>query len=156
MTRRPKPWSWRSECFPNSSGFATAEVTADADTEARVGTTASLSVLGGDVVVEAISDDNATAHTVGGTGAAISIQRLFPTATVGGATTASFDGDLPDITTDAATLTVRARTGNTATANAQVVNMTVLGGDAGVQAEASVTGDNEASIGPNASIQTTG
>jgi hypothetical protein len=30
-----------------------------------VGTTASLSVQGGDVLVEAISDDNATAHTAG-------------------------------------------------------------------------------------------
>jgi hypothetical protein len=61
-----------------------------------------------------------------------------------------------DIATDAATLTVRTRTGNTATANAQIVNMTLLGSDAGASAEASVTGDNEASIGPNASIQTTG
>jgi hypothetical protein len=49
---------------------------------------------------------------------------------VEGATTASFDGDLP-ISADAVTLTVKTRTGNTATANAQIVNMTVLGGDAG-------------------------
>jgi hypothetical protein len=50
----------------NSSGFADAEVTAEADTEALVGSTASLSVQGGDVLVEAISDDNATAHTAAG------------------------------------------------------------------------------------------
>jgi hypothetical protein len=142
--------------FANSSGFADAEITAEADTEALVGTTASLSVPGGDVLVEAISDDNATAHTGGGAGAVVSLVKLFPTAQVEGATKASFDGDLPDITTDAATLTVRTRTGNTATANAEIVNMTLVGSEAGASAKASVKGDNEASIGPNASIQTTG
>jgi hypothetical protein len=97
--------------FANSSGFADAEVTAEADTEALVGSTASLSVQGGDVLVEAISDDNATAHTAGEAGAAIGLVQLFPTAQVEGATKASFDGDLPDIATDAASLTVRTRTG---------------------------------------------
>jgi hypothetical protein len=104
------------------------------------------------VLVEAISDNNAIAHTAGGAGALVSLAELKPTATVGGGTTASFDGDL----SNAATLTVRTRTGNTATANAQIENMTLLVGGTGAHAEASVTGNNEASIGADASIQTTG
>jgi hypothetical protein len=142
--------------FTNSGGFADAKVTSEATTEAVVGSTASLTVLGGDVLVEAISDDNATAHTAGAAGTAVSLVKLFPTATVDGATRALFDGDLPDVATDAATLTVRTRTGNTAQANAEIVNMTLLGSDAGASAKATVIGDNEALIGPNASIQTTG
>jgi hypothetical protein len=62
-----------------------------------------------------------------------------------------------DITTDAATLTVKTRTSNDATASAPVANMTLLGGGTGAKAEASVTeADNEASIGSSASIQVTG
>jgi len=142
--------------YTNSKGLADAKVTSEASTEALVESTASLAVPGGDVLVDAISDDNATAHTTGGEGAAISLVTLQPTATVEAATKTFFDGDLPDVATDAATVTVRTRTGNTATANAEIVNMTLLGSSAGASAKATVTGDNEASIGPNASIQTTG
>jgi hypothetical protein len=138
--------------FSNSKGWAEAQVTGLADTQALVGTAASLSVLGGDVLVEALSDNNAIAHTAGGAGALVSLAELKPTATVGGGTKASFDGDLAG----AATLTVRTRTGNDAQASAQIVNMTLLGGGTGAHAEASVTGNNEASIGADASIQTTG
>jgi hypothetical protein len=88
--------------FANSKGLADAIVTGLANTEALVGTTAALSVPGGDVLVEAISDNNAIAHTAGGAGALVSLAELKPTATVGGGTTASFDGDL----SNAATLTV--------------------------------------------------
>jgi hypothetical protein len=83
-------------------------------------------VLGGAVLVEAISDNNATAHTVGASGAAIGIAELHPIAIVGGGTKANFDGSLPDIATDASTLTVKSRTGNDATANAEIAYMKLL------------------------------
>ena len=72
---------------------ATAQVAASASTEALVDATATtVNVGSGAIVVEATSLDQATATPVNDTGALISISLLFPTATVGAPTEASFDG----------------------------------------------------------------
>src|SRR6185436_10691871 len=79
--------------FTSADGKANATITGDADTEALVTTTSSLEVFGGDVVVEAISDNNATANAGGGGGAGFSVTALRPKAILDGATTATFNGD---------------------------------------------------------------
>ena len=135
-----------------------AEITSDASTQALVGSTSSIEAPGVGVLILATSASHATAVADGsslGLGASISV--MIPTANVGGLTKASFDGDLPGLSGNVASLTVRSRTSNQATANAHVVSISLGLGGAGGDATAIVgsSADNEASIGQDAVIVVT-
>src|SRR6185436_14833989 len=133
---------------------AYAEVTDQADVEALVGSTASLTIPGGAVKVLATSDNDADADAVGAAISGVAISVMLPTAIVGGGTKAAFDGTL----TTAASLDVKALGENTADAKAIVANVSFIGGGSGATAKAEITSaaDVEALVGSTASITTTG
>ena len=86
---------------------------------------------------------------------------MKPTALVGGATTADFDGDIPALLffiVPPATLTVRTRTSNRATAHAKIDAIALIGGGAGGDGDAEITStaDNTAMIGPDANVNVSG
>ena len=132
-----------------------AEITSDASTQALVGSASTIEAPGVDVQILATSANHATAVADGNSlSIGLSISVMIPTANAGGLTKASFDGDLPGLTGNVSSLTVRSRTSNQATANAHVVSVSIGLGGAGGDATAIVgsSADNEASIGPDAVI----
>ena len=139
--------------FSGGGAAADAEVTSAADVSAGVGTTSTINIPGHSVLVTATSADHASATPTSAAVGAISISFLLPTAKVGGATTANFDGQL----VAGANLTVRSRGSNLATATANIVNFSI-GGVSGANANAEIqTGaDVVAGIGPDATVDITG
>ena len=100
-----------------------AETTSGASTDAIVGSTSSISEPSAVIQVLATSANtaNASAHGRTGTlGRAVAV--MIPSAAVGGATTAHFDGDIGS----GLSLTVRSRTSNSAIADAEIAAISFL------------------------------
>ena len=131
-----------------------AETTSGASTDAIVGSTSSISDPSAVIQVLATSANtaNATAHGRTGTlGLAVAV--MIPSAAVGGATTAHFDGDIGS----GLSLTVRSRTSNSAIADAEIAAISFLAGFGGGDADAEITSaSNEASIGSDSNITVSG
>ena len=104
----------------------------------------------GNITVFAKSDFDAFAKVFGATIGAIAIDGMDAESEVGGLTRARVNGDI----LDGGSLTVRSRTSNSATTEAQIFNLSLLGGATGAFARSEITGDadNEATIGSSASI----
>ncbi len=118
--------------FGVAGASATAEVTDSAYTDAVVGQSSSIDAPGTAIQVSAASSNHAEAVAHGKTGSlGLSVADMIPTALVGGPTTAHFDGDI----TNATSLTVQSRTSNLATADAQVLAISLGVGGAGGDAE---------------------
>ena len=138
--------------FSGAGTKADATVDAGASTQALVGASSSI-VASGAVQVLATSDNNATVHVPGGGGGLVGVNFMFPTATVAGSTKAHLDGDV-----SAGSLTVRSSTANTATADAHVTSIQLLGSASGIVADAEITSaaGNEASIGSSSTVSVSG
>ena len=92
---------------------------------------------------------------------------MLPSATIAGATKATFDGDLNDVATDAQSLTVEAAAENLVTTSVYIISVTIAGAS-GAYATATIDGDFTdsdgfhegahivATIGSSASIATSG
>ena len=112
-----------------------ASVTSGATTQAVVGSTSSIGAPG--VVIQVLADSSNNAHAVARGNVlsiGLSISIMLPSASVDGGTKANFDGDV----TTAAGLTVRSRTANSATADAHIASISLVGGGAGGDANATV------------------
>ena len=109
-------------------------------------------------VVLATGGNTATATGSSSGGGTINVSIVTPTAKVRGGVTASFDGTMPDVAVDAASLTVQARGRNKAYAEASVLAVGALATATGAVASAEVTNeaDVDAFVGAAASIKTTG
>jgi hypothetical protein len=143
--------------FSGAGANAYAEVTNAANVEALVGQDAAITAPGAIVDVLATGQNTATATANGGGGGLISISVMLPTAKVGGAVRAEFDGDLIDAATDAAALNVKALGENVATATALVASISLAGGaGATASAEVSSEADTDARVGEHASIAVSG
>ena len=138
--------------FSGGGAAADAEVTSVADVSAGVGDSSTINIPGS-VLVTASSADHASATPTSAAVGAIAISFLLPTAKVGGATMASFDGQL----TAGLNLTVRSRSSNIATATADLVNFNI-GGVSGAVANAEIQAgaDVFAGIGSDATVAITG
>ena len=99
---------------------STATITSDADVEATIGSSGSVSVVGA-VIVDALSMLNsADARSPGGAGSiGIAVSLLESRAEVGGGTKAQVDGDI----LDAGQLVVKANGTNTAFAETKTVSL---------------------------------
>ena len=80
--------------FTGAGTEADAEITAAADTTATVTSDAQITAPGAAVLVEATSDNEATASVTSASVGAASLQVMLADAIVAGDTTATFDGDL--------------------------------------------------------------
>ena len=141
-----------------AASSADATVTSGATTEALVGA-GTIKTGGGAVDVLATSDNDAAAKVSGTSGTlGVGFTFMFPTAIVGGATRASYGGTLPDLATDATALTVRSRTSNTAIADVNIIEHSLVGAIGGASAKAEITSaaDNEASVLAGASVHVSG
>ncbi|MGZ4129286.1 MAG: hypothetical protein ACXVPR_00475, partial [Actinomycetota bacterium] len=138
--------------FSGGGAAADAEVTSVADVSAGVGDSSTINIPGS-VLVTASSVDHASATPTSAAVGAIAISFLLPTAKVGGATTANFDGQL----IAGFNLTVRSRSSNIATATADLVNFNI-GGVSGAVANAEIQAgaDVVAGIGADATVAITG
>ena len=146
---------------------ADADVTEEADTLASVGSAASITAPGAAVSVTANAHNHASATVTSASVGFASLTVMLPSATVAGATKASFDGDLNDVATDAQSLTVEAVAENQVTTSVYIISVTVAGAS-GAYATAIVVGDHTdgtgfhegantvASVGSSASIATSG
>ena len=138
-----------------TGAFGFANVTSGAETKVEVGQSAAFTVPGAPVSVTSTSHNTATASVTNTSVAIVAISAMLPSATVAGATTAKFDGDLTNGAVDAANLTVKALSTNLATATVTLIAVTVAGG-AGAIAVARVSGDTEAALGSNANVALSG
>ena len=120
---------------------ADAEVTGNADTEALVGSTASIGATGA-ITVKANAHNNATSSVTSASLGAITIQIMLPVAKVDAGTKARLDGSV----TGSGGVTTEAVAENHATATTEIISISI-GGAAGAVARASVGGDVEAGIG---------
>ena len=131
-------------------GGALAEILGGADVEAFVGSSA---VVNGDVTVTATGSNSATAtsDSIGGglVGGGVNI----PTAKIGGAVLAQFDGDV-----NGGAVTVTANGGNTAIASSQVISIALLFGikSSSALAEITAAADVSATVGSASSISSPG
>ncbi len=112
---------------------ADADVTGDADTLASVGSSASITAPGAPVSVTANAHNHASATVTSASVAFASLQVMLPSATVAGATKATFDGDLNDVATDAQSLTVEAVAENQVTASVYIISVTIAGASGAVR-----------------------
>ncbi|HTZ07380.1 MAG TPA: hypothetical protein VMB53_16710, partial [Gaiellaceae bacterium] len=130
-----------------------AEVTADADIQAFVGSTGLIRSVAG-VLVGAGGTNLATATPASGSVSLIGINILLPTAKVGAATQAELDGDVITF----GDVTVRALGLDTATATANIDGFSLVGGGSGVSADAEIlTGaDISAGVGATSTIVAVG
>ena len=141
--------------FTGAGTEADAEITAAADTTATVTSDAQITAPGAAVLVEATSDNEATASVTSASVGAASLQVMLADAVVAGDTTATFDGDLVDGSTDAASLTVRSRAQNSASTDVDIFSVSILGG-AGAVGTSTVSGSTEAIVGSSADIYVSG
>src|SRR5439155_7312938 len=117
-----------------------AEITSDADTEAKVLQHASFSAPAGAVQVLATSIDHVNSQAKSIAAGALAVNVLKSEANVAGGTLASFDGDIPNTFTKTSSLTVRARGQNQATVDAFITQISLVGGGVNL-ASAQVTSD---------------
>ncbi|MHB1242601.1 MAG: beta strand repeat-containing protein, partial [Gaiellaceae bacterium] len=136
-----------------AGAVAQAEIGSGADTEALVGSGSTISVSGA-IAVTAFSDNDAEASAQGGSGGLISIAVMAPSATVSGATLAQLDGDV----LAGGSLLVGASGRNRATADAFVVNISLLAAATGAFSFAEITSGAgiEATIGTGSAVTVTG
>jgi hypothetical protein len=107
----------------------------------------------GAVVLDASADDTASSIANGGGGGAINFAAMLPTATISGATDAYVAGS-GQVT--AGLLTIEASTvERNATTTADVLSIAIVGG-AGVDSNATISGDVKAYIGSSATINVGG
>ena len=135
-----------------SGAGALAQITNSADVTAR---TSATSHAHGSVLVGAISTNTATAVSDAASGSlAIALAVNLPTAKVGGATLAEFDGSADS----AAIVFIVASSTNTATATADIFSIGLLGAGAGASSDAEVTADatTQALVAATATIDAPG
>lgn len=137
-----------------SGADAYAEITADADVQAKVGSTAELTMLWADINVLATGTNEAQASAAGGGIGGLSINVMLPEAIVGGGVLAEYSGQT---LAQVASLNVEALGDNWANAETLVGNISLLGG-AGANANAVITSDAEvqAHIGAAGLVDTFG
>src|SRR6188768_3726253 len=129
-----------------------ATVTEDADVEARVGATASLTTSGA-LTVQADADNDALAESDMGSGGVVGVTGGSLFAIVGGGVKAELDGDV----TNAASVTVQADGFNNAKADALAIAVgLVAGSGASAYAEVTDQADVEALVGLTASLTVPG
>ncbi|MHB1242915.1 MAG: beta strand repeat-containing protein, partial [Gaiellaceae bacterium] len=133
---------------------ALAEVAAGATTLAAVGSATTITAPAAAITVSATSVNSADADATSSGGGLVSVAILEPVARVAAPTEAAFDGDVAA----GASLTVQARGSNSADANANVVNITLLGGGTGARADADVQSSAgvSATVGSGAQISVSG
>jgi hypothetical protein len=131
-----------------SGANSTATITADAATQALVGSTAQVAAGGGAVMVGATGSNTATATANGGGAALLHVAAMLPSATIAAAVRAAVSGNVLNAGGVTVSATAPART---ATANLTVGNDGVVSGDGG-KATADVSGDIEAYVAPGVTI----
>ncbi len=141
--------------FTGAGTEADATVTAEADTEAKVGSTAQITAPGAAVLVKATSDNEAQATVTSVSVGGATLNVMLADAIVAGSTLAQFDGDLLDADTDALSLTVQARSEDFATTEVDIVSVSIVGA-AGGFGDSRVEGDTQAIVGSSADIHVTG
>jgi hypothetical protein len=127
--------------FAGVGAGAYAEVTSQAVVEAVVGASAEINAPSATIDVLATGDNNAKAQANGGAGGfSLSIGVMLPTALIGGAVKAEFNGGVPS----ALALNVLAKGENTATATAVVASASATASAAGANSYAEIT--NQANV----------
>lgn len=141
--------------FAGAAASAVADITAEADVEAKVGSTAQLSVPAANIDVIASGYNKAEGVADSATLGLVSISVMLPDATVGGGVLAEFDGQIIDAA--AGSLDVKATGQNIALATVTMGSVSLAGGN-GAQANAIISSDAdvEARVGSTADIWTSG
>ncbi len=137
--------------FSGSGASSDAQVTNAADVTAEITSTGSVTSAGA-VSLSATGHNSAAAESNGGSGGAITISVMIPTATVGGGVLADANGKV-----QGGSLDVKAVGENAASATTKVVAIGI-GAGAGAYATATITADavTTARIGSSGSVAVTG